>query len=157
VTEKNIPEKIRNTLTQEEVIEHSFRLVRTRVYITNKRLFELKWGTVRDYDYSNISGITYATKRYWITLIAGLICIGISILFKPEISDMLFWTGIGLGGLMAATGLLVKPEWLEITVIGLSKPVIFQGPRGRLDSIMEIIRAKQPSAQSVATIDPESI
>ena len=153
MVKEKIPEQIQNSLSNEEVIEHSFRLLRTRVYATDRRLLELRGRMVSDYDYARISGIGYTTKRYWITLIAGIICIGISFIFKPNISDTLFWVGIGFGGLMIATGLFIKPEWLEITVIGLPKPVIFQGPRDRLDSLLQVVRGKQPSAQPDTDMD----
>ncbi len=152
---EKIPGQIQNSLSTEEVVEHSFRLLRTRVYATNRRLLELRGKTVSDYDYSTIAAIGYATKRYWITLIAGIVCIGISFLFKPNISDILFWGGIGFGGLMVATGLIIKPEWLEITVIGLPKPVIFQGPRDKLDSLLQVVRGKQLSTQSATDMDSD--
>ena len=155
MVKEKIPEQIQNLLTPEEVIEHSFRLIRARVYVTNRRLLELRGRTVSDFDYEHISSIGYATKRYWITLIAGIICIAVSLLFKSDISDTLFWGGIGFGGLMIATGLFIKPEWLEITVIGLPKPVILQGPRDRLDSLLQVVKAKQPSPQSATTIDSD--
>jgi len=156
VAKEKIPEQIQNSLTPEEAIEHSFQLLHTRVYATDKRLLELRGRTVNDYGYATITGIGYATKRYWITLIAGIICIAISMLFKPNISDTIFWGGIGFGGLMIATGLFVKPEWLEMTVVGLPKPVIYQGPRDKLDSLLQVVRAKQPSAHPTTDMDSET-
>jgi hypothetical protein len=156
VNKAGMPEQIQDLLTPDEVMEHIFHLWRTRVYATNKRLLEVKGRTVRDYDYAHISSIAYSSKRYWITLIAGIICIAISIYFKPTINDTLFWIGIGIGSLMIAVGLFVKPEWVEVIVVGLPKPVIYQGSRDQLDSLIQIVRGKQLSEQPAAAMDSQT-
>jgi len=137
------PQQIQNTLTRDEVVEKAFGLKGCLVYATGKRLLVLKGRTIRDYDYVHISSVAYSSKRYWWLIAVGVILIIVGVLFRPL---MVILGGIGL--VLAICGAVLKSEWVEVNVVGVSEVPKFKGPRQRLDSLLQIIREKR-DAQSV--------
>jgi hypothetical protein len=140
--EKNIPKKIRSFLTQDEVIEASFHLTGCQLYATDQRLVMTSGRTTRDFDYKHISSIAYETKRYRYLIVIGAVFIIVGLGAGDTWAAVL---GL-LGLLLIIAGAFAKSERIELNVVGISTPILFQGSRQELDSLFQTVRQKRKSS-----------
>lgn len=140
---KKLPKQLESILTDDETVERSFDLKGCHVYATDKRLVELAGRTIRDYDYTHISSIAYSSKRYWWLIVLGIITVIAGIYFGRYIDEMVVWASVGIGFLLIILGVFMKSEWVEVNVVGVPKPVKYEGSRVILDSLLQIVRQKR--------------
>jgi len=143
---QGIPKQIQNILTEDEIIEKRFNLKGCQVYSTNNRLLVLEGRTIRDFDYAHISSIAYSSRRYWWLIGFGIIFIIAGVYIRQIVGVEIAAIAGGLIGLiLIIAGAVSKSEWIEANVVGVTKPRTFKGSRDNLDSLLQIIRQKQPA------------
>ena len=117
------------------------------VYVSNKRLFVKEGNNIRDVNYDHISSIQFGNENYFWALVLGGISLLMTIGLYTEIARII--TGeIVLVLIIVEISLIIigitqKSEFLEITIIGLSKPLIFTGNMTGLDSLFRTVRKKR--------------
>ncbi|MBU2534776.1 MAG: SHOCT domain-containing protein [Chloroflexota bacterium] len=133
---------IDNILTDGETIEAIYNL-NYEVYATNKRLLERSGRTIRDYDYSHISSISYSSKRYYWLLVLGVIIFIAGLWISNEMNTKeIAYGAFGVSLIFILIGIFHKPEWVELNVIGLNRLVKYTGNRESLDSLLHFVRQK---------------
>ncbi|MFC2035264.1 hypothetical protein ACFLUJ_03965 [Chloroflexota bacterium] len=144
ISDKKLPKRIRNILTEDENIERSYDLRGCKVYVTNKRLLELRGRTVVDYNYSHISSIKHTSKRHWWVIIFGIVIIaaGVFTALNIDSGDYIMLGLILVGLLLLVIGVIVRPEWVIVNVVGLD-PVKYKGSKDKLDSLLQVVRAQK--------------
>ena len=139
-------ERLQQILVGNETVENTFSLKGVELYATNRRLITIQGRTIRDFDYNHISSVAYSSKRYWALIIFGilLVAIGVAVgLLLDAMEVMMGFLGVGL--ILMIIGVILKPEWVEVNVVGLPEPVKFGGSKQDLDSLLQIIRQKRYS------------
>jgi len=139
-------ERLQQVLVDNETVENTFSLKGVELYATNRRLVTIQGRTIRDYDYSHISSVAYSSKRYWALIVIGilLVALGVAIgLLLDAVAVMIGFLSVGL--ILIIIGVILKPEWIEINVVGLPESVRFRGSKKDLDSLLQIIRQKRYS------------
>lgn len=144
-----LPTEIEGFLTKDEIVERQFSLKERRVFATNKRLIVKEAGSVRDFSYSHISSIEYKEERLYrqaiLPLIMAIILGGIGS-WMIHLSPWWGWSLI-FGSIVAFLGgvaaLFLSRQSVELSVIGLTNPIRFEGQADDLDSLLKIIREKR--------------
>ena len=144
---ENIPQQIKNLLTEDESVESLFDLKGCQLYATSERLLMTKGKNIRDFDYAYISSVAYRLERYWQVAVIGIAMMaagGLLVLFTDTpLTPLLAIIGVICGLLCIIAGILIKSEWVEINVVGLSKPIKCEGTRQDLDCLSRLVRQKR--------------
>ncbi|PVV83742.1 hypothetical protein DD509_05805 [Dehalogenimonas alkenigignens] len=148
----DIPPRLSNYLTKDEIIEQHFRLTEGRhVYATTKRLFVLKGSSIHDIDYQHISCIQMLVSREWPIIIIGLVIAiaGFFIVLDPIGLglELPHYLGAGfailLGLVIVLAGIFLPYRCLSLSVVGLTKPYNLSGNQIDLDNIFRFVREKR--------------
>jgi hypothetical protein len=148
-----IPKNIRSLLTENETIEKRFDLKGCKLYATDKRLLRTEGRSITDFDYAHISSIMYSSKRYWWLIVPGIVLMIIGAFVGS-------YAGIALiiiGFIFIIAGAIAKSEWVEANVVGVPKPVKFEGSRQDLDSLLQIVRQKRIVKPTVGKIETKVV
>ena len=149
--------KIESILTKDETIEKSFDLEGCQVYATDKRLLMLEGRTVRDFDYTHISSVTYSSKRYWGYIIVGILITVIGMFAGEMLGDIneARIAGAVIGLILIIIGIIAKSEWVVANVVGVRKPIKYKGSKQDLDSLLKIIRQKRDAEHTASQKETE--
>ena len=141
---KDVPRQIQNILARDELVEKDFHVKGRRLYATDRRLLELEERTIRDFDYAHISSVAYTPKRYlWLIGVGvALIILGAALRSLLDFEPFL-WSFLVVGVVLIIIGALVKKEFVVAYVVGVPDPIEYEGSRQTLDSLLQLIRAKQ--------------
>jgi len=135
-----------------EGILRSFKLSSCTVYASNERLIVKRAGIVTDYDYDHISSISFKEERHEWVAVLGIVMIVVAISLWSRLADIwpltpVVLAAMGIGGVIA--GILLRTEYLDVTVVGLPSPVKFTGQRSQLDSLLKLAREKKLARNTV--------
>jgi hypothetical protein len=154
VAKGQVPQKIRQFLAADECIEEAFYLKSHQVYATDRRILIQKGRTVRDFPYAHISSVEYSSKRYWWLIALGII-IAAAGGFAFVISDGHFASLllVPIGIALIILGAILKSEWIEAIVIGVSDPIKFRGVSQELNALLQAIRQKESTGITTAATE----
>lgn len=153
---ERIPKDIEKYLVKDETIEKHFHL-RKRfalrgddLYASNKRLFIKQGDTLRDVSYEHIASIEFKQKRNWIAVALGalLATIGLQVILCGSIELIPFVNNsnafilLAVGFILLLLGFL-RSQYIELTVVGLNKPIPLSGHKSVLDSLFRFVREKR--------------
>ena len=139
-------ERLQQILVDNETVENTFSLKGVELYATNQRLITIQGRTIRDFDYAHISSVAYSSKRYWGLIVGGILIAVFGVAGGQFLDTVEIAIGsLGVGLVLIIIGALVKPEWVEVNVVGLSDPIKFSGSKKDLDSLLHTMRQKRYS------------
>jgi hypothetical protein len=142
-----IPKEIGKYLVRDEIIEKEFHLrgrfelTGYKVYVSNKRLFIRRGNSIRDIDYNHIASIELKQERSPAVVIVGLvsIAIGAAIVW---LEFTFGWAFVAFGTILFVLGLM-RTQYMELGVAGLTYPFKLSGHRSELDSLFRLVREKR--------------
>ena len=157
---EQIPRRILDVLTEDEVIEKSFDLKDCQIYATDKRLLEVTGQAIRDYDYTHISSVAYTSKRYWWLIVLGIVLMVVGVIASNVVGTdermAIVTVGVIIGLILIVIGAVKKSEWVETNVVGVPKSVKYKGERQDLDSLLQIIRQKRTTKPDIGKTETKS-
>lgn len=142
--DEEVPRQIQDALTRDEVVEESFDFRGCRVYATSRRLLKQKGRTIRDFDYGHISSVAYSSKRCWWLIALGVVFVIIGVYIGVYMGrPAAMGTLVAIGAVTIVGGAIIKSEWIEVSVVGVSYPQRFEGSREMVESLLQIIRLRR--------------
>jgi len=137
------PSTIELTLARDEKVLNSFKLsFNSEVYLTNRKLLVKKGEDTQSIHYGDITSVHYKQAvSSWPALIAGALSLALGMI---ESSALLYFLA-GLSFLLLIVIEVLPLKRLEITILGVKKPIKIEGEKKVLESLMKMIEEKRAS------------
>lgn len=153
-----LPERVRSILAEDETVERRFRLKGDTVYATDRRLIEHSGRSVAGCDYADIAAVSRTTTRFRRLLVPGIAVVVAGVvagyygvtqsLFTQSVGLVVTGLSLAVGLILSVVGVTVRSERLNICLADGST-VVYKGPAGRLQSLLQAIRQKLVAAPPV--------